>query len=80
MAARSLLLCRHTPSHQPYVTQVNRHLRSFTSALVRPRAPHVTPKPFPLRRHFKPLASVGILKECNRILLAMEEVDDLGYL
>lgn len=57
---RSLLLCQDTPSHQPYVTQVNHHLRSFTSALVRPRAPHVTPKPFPLHRHFTSPPEVAV--------------------
>ncbi|KAL7101136.1 hypothetical protein ACP275_08G037200 [Erythranthe tilingii] len=47
---RLLLLRCHTPS-QPRVAQVH-HLRSFTSAILHPRAPHVTPKPFPLRHHF----------------------------
>ncbi|KAI3452151.1 hypothetical protein Pfo_008816 [Paulownia fortunei] len=47
---RLLLLRCHTPS-QPYISQVQ-HLRSFTSSLLHPRAPHVTPKPFALRHHF----------------------------
>ncbi|KAL8044288.1 hypothetical protein ABFX02_08G036800 [Erythranthe guttata] len=42
---RMLLLRCRAPS------QVN-HLRSFTSALLHPRAPHVTPKPSPFRHQF----------------------------
>ncbi|KAL6572818.1 hypothetical protein OROHE_002294 [Orobanche hederae] len=47
---RLLLLRCHTPS-RPYISQVHR-LRSFTSSLLHPRAPHVMPMPFILRHHF----------------------------
>ncbi|GFQ04238.1 pentatricopeptide repeat-containing protein at3g02490 mitochondrial [Phtheirospermum japonicum] len=47
---RLLLICYHTPS-RPHISQVH-HLRSFTSSLLHPRAPHLTPNPFVLRHHF----------------------------
>ncbi|KAG8366993.1 hypothetical protein BUALT_Bualt16G0026200 [Buddleja alternifolia] len=45
-----LLLIRSHAQSQPHVSQVT-HLRSFTSSLLHPRAPHVTPKPFIPRHH-----------------------------
>ncbi|KAL3813525.1 hypothetical protein ACJIZ3_014793 [Penstemon smallii] len=47
---RLLLLRCHTQS-QPHISQVH-HLRSFTSSLLPPRAPHVTYKPLVTLRHF----------------------------
>ncbi|PIN02442.1 hypothetical protein CDL12_25038 [Handroanthus impetiginosus] len=47
---RLLLLRCRTPS-QPCISQVQ-YLRSFTSSLLHPRAPHLTPEPFALWRHF----------------------------
>ncbi|KAL3629509.1 hypothetical protein CASFOL_026731 [Castilleja foliolosa] len=47
---RLLLLRCHAPS-RPHISQVH-HFRSFTSSLLHPPAPRVTPNPFFLRHHF----------------------------